>query len=136
MAIVWGPDCQLLYNDAYREILQDRHPSALGAAGRAIFPELWEYIRPLIERAYRGESVVWTKSRFHWLGRAAPRRCISPAPTTAARRDGNVHGFLAIVVDTTKRVTREQARARVFDTILSSITDFAYSFDHEGRLFT
>jgi len=34
--------------------------------------------------------------------------------------DGNVHGFLAIVVDTTKRVTREQARARVFDTILSS----------------
>lgn len=38
MAILWGPDAILIYNDRYAEVLGDRHPAALGATGLA--PEL------------------------------------------------------------------------------------------------
>ena len=34
MAIRWGPELALIYNDAYRPILGDKHPAALGRALR------------------------------------------------------------------------------------------------------
>jgi PAS domain S-box-containing protein len=56
---------------------------------------------------------------------------------------GNVIGLPGVVLDVTDRVRAEQSRqllaarveqqALVFDTTLSSITDFAYIFDREGR---
>ncbi|CAA9276396.1 MAG: hypothetical protein AVDCRST_MAG93-2914, partial [uncultured Chloroflexia bacterium] len=30
MFVTWGPERTLLYNDAYAEILADKHPSAMG----------------------------------------------------------------------------------------------------------
>lgn len=48
IAIYWGPDYLCLYNDAYRGLLGDRHPGALGRPAREIFPEA----RPIIERGF------------------------------------------------------------------------------------
>lgn len=39
-AIYWGPDFILLYNDAYAEVLGDRHPSALCRPFREVWPEM------------------------------------------------------------------------------------------------
>ncbi|WP_390883632.1 hypothetical protein [Kovacikia minuta] len=33
IAIYWGQDCLLLYNDAWRPIVGDKHPWALGRPG-------------------------------------------------------------------------------------------------------
>ena len=33
MAVVWGKDFRFLYNDRYAEIIQDKHPAALGRPG-------------------------------------------------------------------------------------------------------
>jgi hypothetical protein len=38
----WGPQLVELYNDAYRPVLGDtKHPGALGAPGRDLWPEIW-----------------------------------------------------------------------------------------------
>ena len=36
MAIRWGPELVLIYNDAYRPILCDKHPRALGRPLREV----------------------------------------------------------------------------------------------------
>ena len=44
MAICWGPDYVLLYNDAYMPIAGTRHPWALGRGAREVYPEAWDFI--------------------------------------------------------------------------------------------
>ena len=58
MALIWGPDYRFLYNDRYADIIQDKHPAALGAPSEKIFPELWHILRPLFEKAISGEAVL------------------------------------------------------------------------------
>jgi len=40
ISLFWGPELVMLYNDAYRERLGDRHPAALAARARDVWPEL------------------------------------------------------------------------------------------------
>jgi GAF domain-containing protein len=58
MAICWGPDYALLYNDAYRPITGIRHPWALGRGAREVYPEAWDVIGPMYESVMaRGQAV-------------------------------------------------------------------------------
>ncbi len=134
MAIVWGKTFHFLYNDAYAEIVQDKHPAALGAKACDIFPELWPALSPLFEKALSGEAVLTEDQEFA-LNRGGT---IRPAYftfnyTPIANDAGGIEGFLAVVIETTARFVEEQAQAQVFDTVLSAITDFAYTFDRDGR---
>jgi PAS domain S-box-containing protein len=56
MFVAWGPELGFLYNDAYSEILQSKHPRALGSRFNEIWFEIWDDIHPLIEAALRGEA--------------------------------------------------------------------------------
>src|SRR3712207_6730776 len=46
IAIYWGADCLLLYNNAWRPIVGDKHPWALGRPGREVWSEIWDDIGP------------------------------------------------------------------------------------------
>src|SRR5450830_1057098 len=55
--LVWGPGQVLLYNDAYAEILCNKHPAALGQPFQAVWHEIWDVLGPLVERTLvNGES--------------------------------------------------------------------------------
>ena len=68
--VVWGPDLIKIYNDGYRPILgTEKHPAALGAPMRDVWPEIWDYIHPLLDgvmstathfvlKKYKNEGVV------------------------------------------------------------------------------
>jgi signal transduction histidine kinase/CheY-like chemotaxis protein len=56
MFVAWGEELGFLYNDSYREILGDKHPSALGRRFHDIWSEIWSDISPLIDRALNGEA--------------------------------------------------------------------------------
>ncbi len=56
MFVAWGSDLQLIYNDAYGEILADKHPDALGRPFRKVWTEIWSEITPLVSRALGGGS--------------------------------------------------------------------------------
>jgi PAS domain S-box-containing protein len=47
MAIYWGAEFTLLYNDAFAPFLADRHPAVLGQPARLAWPELWHRFGPL-----------------------------------------------------------------------------------------
>src|SRR5260370_1375480 len=45
MAIRWGPELVLIYNDAYRPILRDKHPEALRVLNESLETEIADRIR-------------------------------------------------------------------------------------------
>ncbi len=55
MSIWWGKDLYLLYNDAYRPYLGDKHP-AMGKKGLEIWGDIKGSIMPMLEGALQGES--------------------------------------------------------------------------------
>src|SRR3954463_3395791 len=59
MFVAWGESLGFLYNDAYAEILGDKHPRALGIPFREIWSEIWSDISPLVDAAMNGESTYW-----------------------------------------------------------------------------
>lgn len=58
MFIAWGPELTFLYNDAYAEILGDKHPSALGRPFQQVWWDIWDDIKPLVDRALAGEATI------------------------------------------------------------------------------
>jgi PAS domain S-box-containing protein len=112
MAVYWGADLTLVYNDRWRELLGAKHPTALGCPAREVFPEVWAEVRVPLECALRGDAVT-AEDRLFPLDRDGTTRdawfTFSASPIRMA--DGSVGGVLNLAVETTKRVATE-ARLR------------------------
>jgi hypothetical protein len=70
--LLWGKELVLLYNDAFRPILTDRHPRALGDRGR----EFWTNVWPVVGTTARISFAIWAerieRQRVRAIG-ACPR---------------------------------------------------------------
>jgi PAS domain S-box-containing protein len=56
--VMWGPELVQVYNDAFRSVLQEKHPAGLGQRARDCWPELWEMIGPMYQRVLdTGEAI-------------------------------------------------------------------------------
>jgi PAS domain S-box-containing protein len=65
MFIWWGPELIQFYNDAYRQTMgPERHPRALGQAGRECWAEIWEIIGPQIEQVMNGGGATWHENQL------------------------------------------------------------------------
>ncbi len=110
MYVAWGCELALIYNDAYRDILGDRHPGALGRTPAQVWPELWHCIGPLHERALQGEAgegedVECTLRRNGQESKAWFSLSCSPV------HDGDrIGGVLCLIEETTDRVLSERNR--------------------------
>lgn len=133
-AFIHGPEHRILYNDRYCDILSDRHPAALGRRAADVFADIWPTIEPLFVRAYGGHAVTIEDISLKLVRNGVEETAFFSGSYNPVRSEsGEVIGFLALVVDTTRLVLQEQERAQIFDTTLSAITDFAYTFDRDGR---
>ncbi|MXO04402.1 PAS domain S-box protein [Flavobacterium sp. HBTb2-11-1] len=61
MFLWWGEDLIQFYNDAYRPSFgsQGKHPKAMGQKGADCWPEIWDFIFPLISRVLTTGESVW-----------------------------------------------------------------------------
>ena len=65
MFIWWGPDLIQFYNDAYRQTMgPERHPAALGQAGRDCWAEIWDMIGPQIDSIMAGGDASWHEDQL------------------------------------------------------------------------
>ena len=62
--IWWGPGLVKLYNDAYASILADKHPRALGAPGREVWPEIWDIIGPMLTGVQARGEATWSDDQM------------------------------------------------------------------------
>lgn len=65
MMLWWGSRLVQLYNDAFRPMLADRHPWALGQPGEPVWSELWPRLEPGPRAVLHGEGS--TRSEGLWL---------------------------------------------------------------------
>jgi PAS domain S-box-containing protein len=115
MAVRWGPDFVMIYNDGYRPILGDKHPWALGLPFREVWPEVQTQLRPLHEailsgqrRAFFAEDLLLRIQR-HGAEYEDARFTISYSPVPDASVPTGVGGVLITAVETTNRVLTEKA---------------------------
>src|SRR5260370_32424221 len=66
MAIRWGPELVLIYNDAYRPILCDNHPEELARSLREVWREPYPELGPLNESILRGEREAFFAEDNPW----------------------------------------------------------------------
>jgi signal transduction histidine kinase len=120
--VMWGPELVQLYNDAFRSVLQAKHPAGLGQRARDCWPELWDMIGPMYRGVLEtGESIfledqLFTPERRGEAGRVEEAYftfSYSAIPDEAYRPAG----ILATVFETTRHVQsrgeRELALERV-----------------------
>src|ERR1041384_1251433 len=112
MVVAWGPEFRFFYNDRYQPILGTKHPSALGAPGQQIFPEVWNVVGPEFERVRRGESFAiddWLLplNRSGYLENCWFTLSYSPIRDES----GGVGGVLAVVAEVTEKVEGERRLA-------------------------
>jgi len=135
MAICWGPDYVLLYNDAYRPIAGTRHPWALGRGAREVYPEAWDFIGSMYESVMaRGQTVNYLSDALVPLTRNNYLEEVYIAFSASPIWDDNgcVGGVLNSALETTERVIEDRRRHLLRD--LSSRAAGARNEDEVWRV--
>ena len=133
MALRWGPEFVLIYNDGYRLILGDKHPWALGRPAREAWSEVWPQIEALHQQILSGESeAVFARDVLLRIQRRADRWddarfTLSYGPTPDPTSPTGIGGIFVTALETTDRVEEglRQARERAhLEQLLSQMPGF------------
>jgi len=111
MFVAWGPELGFLYNDAYAEILGDKHPAAIGSRFEDIWREIWPDIHPIIETALAGQSTFHTNLPLTMNRRGYDEQTWFTFSYSPVRDEsGAIAGMYCAVRETTSEVLRERER--------------------------
>jgi len=114
MVIFWGPEFVAIYNDAYAEVIGNKHPGALGRPAREIWTELWGDLGPLLQRVYDEGETIFAEDRSFRLERYGYPEDVSFDISYSPLRDETnaIRGVICIVNETTDRVEARRALAK------------------------
>jgi len=128
MFLFWGPDHICFYNDAYRPSLgiEGKHPTILGEKGADFWPEIWDFIKPLIDQVLTEGESTWHEDQFLPIYRNGKMEDVywtfSYSPVNNDL--GKIDGVLVICNETTdkvKMVTKlEESNTRYLNNILQT----------------
>ncbi len=118
LLVLWGPDLVKVYNDGYASMIgPDKHPRALGAPAREIWPEIWHQIGPMFESVVTTGVPTWSEHESLLIERHGfTEECYftwSYSPLFG--EDGSVDGVLDISVETTSEVVNQRRLACIAD---------------------
>ena len=126
--LAWGPELSFLYNDAYLDILGERHPAALGRPLYEVWAEIRAEIEPLVNQALSGEPVYLEDAVFTLRRKGAHAQAwFSVAYAPVDGPDGRVAGLYCNLTETTAKVLAEknlQAQTRRFYSLLEPAPSF------------
>ena len=131
--LLWGPELVLLYNEAYTELIGDKHP-ALGRRCAEVFPEAMGTIGPLLEQVRAGGEATWSEEVLLPLQRAGyVEDCwFTWSYSAVLGPDGEVEGILDIAVEATP-VVLARRRSHLVAQLLASLEDAATEDDVVAR---
>jgi len=125
MFLFWGPDHICFYNDSYRPSLGNngKHPSILGEKGADYWPEIWDFIEPLIDQVLTKGEATWHEDQLLPIYRNGKMEDVywtfSYSPVND--ENGKTTGVLVICNETTEQVvTRkklEESEKRFRNTV-------------------
>lgn len=110
IAIYWGSEFILLYNDAWSSIPGDKHPWALGKPGAEVWPEIWEGLedefKGVLEKgeSYHRPDALLPMYRYGYTEECYFDYTLSPVIAT----NGNICGVFNAVIETTYKFINER----------------------------
>lgn len=118
-----------VYNDAFIPILADKHPAALGGAGRDVWWDAWESVGPMLNSVTDTGAAIWSDDLLVPLvtGGRPQERYFTFSYSPLIANGGNVDGVFCAVTETTERVLSER-RLHVLNSVASAVME-AHSLD-------
>jgi PAS domain S-box-containing protein len=118
IVMLWGEDGVMIYNDAYSVFAGERHPRLLGSKVREGWPEVADFNDNVMKVGLAGGTLAYRDQELTLYRSGAPEQVwmnldYSPIPDES----GKPAGVMAIVVETTKRVTAERAQAEAGERV-------------------
>jgi len=110
IAIYWGDELRLLYNDDWSPIPGDKHPWVLGQPARTAWPEIWHIIEPLFQNVLvKGEATRRRDQLLPMHRHGYTEECYFDYTFSPIRgEDGQVKGVFNAGIETTQRVIGER----------------------------
>jgi PAS domain S-box-containing protein len=107
----WGPDLTFLYNDTYAKVtLGRKHPWALGKPAGEVWSEIWDELRPRVDRVLATGIATWDEALLLFLERSGyPEETYHTFSYSPLEDDSGVTaGMLCVVTEETDRVIGER----------------------------
>jgi signal transduction histidine kinase/DNA-binding response OmpR family regulator len=108
MLLWWGEEFVQIYNDAYRPVLGEKHPRAMGQRFRDCWSEVFHILGPMAERPFRGgpasvsDDIAVLIERKVLREESHFRLAYSPVPDETVKT--GIGGVLATVTEITEQV--------------------------------
>jgi len=115
MYVWWGPENINIYNDAYVPIVgAQRHPAFFGRPAIEMWPEIWPTMQGFLDHVRTAREAVCSEDLLFKLERNGyPENCyFTFSFNPAFDEEGQVHGAIAIVQETTSKFLALEARDR------------------------
>jgi signal transduction histidine kinase len=140
LAVFWGPELAMIYNDASIPLLGDKHPSAIGQPASSSLAELWPTIGGALEGVLRHGEASWAEDQLLMLERHGYVEETYFTLSFSPIRDetGSIGGVLGVAAETTGRVLSERRLLTVssLGTILSQASSGEEACALAARLLT
>lgn len=127
MALAYGAELALIYNDGFADLIVPRHPAAFGRPAAEVFEEVWHVpgVGDVLERVYRtGEPFLEKESPLAFVRNES--RGSGPAYTRgySAIRDstGRIIGVLAVTAETSLVTQRLQSLSELASALSGTLT--------------
>ncbi len=109
IAIYWGEQLTLLYNDAWSPIPGNKHPWALGKPAMEVWPEIWQDIEPQFAKAFLGEPGGSKNAMLPMQRHGYTEECYFDFTFTPVYGDeGSIDGIFNAVIETTDQLINER----------------------------
>jgi PAS domain S-box-containing protein len=113
IVLLWGVDGVMIYNDAYSEFAGARHPSLLGANVRDGWAEVADFNDNVMKVCLAGGTLSYVDQELTLHRDGRPEQVwMNLDYSSIPGEDGVPAGVIAIVVETTPRVTAERFMAQ------------------------
>jgi len=129
MAMFVGPERTAIYNDAFRSIVDGRHPALLGRPLYAIWPEMREATEPLILSAWSGETSLQRNMCVDGVEHAGSMRRFDVTTSPLRNEAGEVFGVLqtlAHIPDHTSSADMLRASEERYRAFVTASSDVVY----------
>ena len=133
MFLWWGTELVQFYNDAYRKSLGDegKHPIALGQRGAECWPEIWETVHPMIDKAMAGGDATWCEDILLPIFRNNQLEDVYWTFSFSKVKDlpGKAGGVLVICSETTEKVHADRRIEKTLLELADSESRIRYMLD-------
>lgn len=115
-------DLFVVYNEAYIEILGDKHPAALGRPGREVWWDIWDEISSMLAGVVATGEATWSRDLMLAMDTAGRReeRYFTFTYSPLIADDGRTFGVFCPSYETTERVLSER-RLHLLNAVASAM---------------